>query len=80
MGLPWLSLTALQRIVTHPRVMTHPLGAAAAWSFVQNWFDADNAWIATPGPRHGVILQQLLVVSDLRGSLVSDAHLAALAI
>ena len=33
-----------------------------------------------PGSRHRDILGQLLIDGDLRGNLVADAHLAALAI
>ena len=33
-----------------------------------------------PGNRHAQILGQLIVDGDLRGNLVTDAHLAALAI
>lgn len=79
-GLPWPSLLAFQRIATHPRVAAHPLTAAQAWEFVSDWLDAERAWVPAPGPRHRDILSQLLIGEDLRGNLVPDAHLAALAI
>lgn len=79
-GLPWASLLAFQRIITHPRVTTHPLTAEEAWGLVTDWLDADLAWVPAPGPRHRDILGTLLVDSDLRGNLVTDAHLGALAI
>lgn len=79
-GLPWLSLMAFQRIAAHPRATPTPLNAAAAWSYVTDWLDADQTWIPEAGPRHRDILGTLLVDGDLRGNLVSDARLAALAI
>ncbi|MGL5909260.1 MAG: TA system VapC family ribonuclease toxin [Phycicoccus sp.] len=79
-GLPWVSLMAFQRIITHPRVTTSPLAPADAWGHVADWLDADQAWVPTPGARHRYILERLLVDGDLRGNLVTDAHLAALAI
>lgn len=79
-GLPWVSLMAFQRIVTHPRATAHPMTPAQAWSCVQDWLDADLAWVPTPGARHRDILGSLLIEGDLRGNLVTDAHLAALAI
>lgn len=79
-GLPWVSLMAFQRIITHPRVTAHPLTAADAWSYITDWLDADQAWVPTPGARHRDILGQLLIDGDLRGNLVADAQLAALAI
>lgn len=39
-----------------------------------------NTWIPMPGNRHAQILGQLIVDGDLRGNLLTDAQLAALAI
>ena len=79
-GFPWPTLLAFQRISTHPRASAHPLTPAEAWGFVTEWLAADQAWIPQPGLRHADILQELIIGQDLRGNLVSDAHLAALAI
>jgi uncharacterized protein len=79
-GLPWASLLAFQRISTHPRASVSPLSPGQAWSFVADWLDADATWIPVPGERHAEILHDLIVAGDLRGNLVTDAHLAALAI
>lgn len=79
-GLPWVSLMAFQRIITHPRVTANPLTPADAWSYITDWLDADQAWVPTPGSRHRDILGQLLIDGNLHGNLVTDAHLAALAI
>jgi len=79
-GLPWQSLTAFLRTATHPRVFPSPLTASAAAEQVQEWLAAPSAWVPVPTPRHGEIFLEL--VRDLRitGALVSDAHLAALAL
>ena len=79
-GLPWVSLLAFQRISTHPRASASPLSPSQAWSFVADWLDADATWMPVPGSRHAEILHDLIVAGDLRGNLVTDAHLAALAI
>jgi PIN domain len=50
-----------------------------AWSSVAAWLAADNAWVPSPGTQHAEILGELLISQDLRGNLVTDAHLAALA-
>ena len=44
------------------------------------WLDADATWVPVPGKRHAEIIRDLIVAGDLRGHLVKDAHLAALAI
>ena len=79
-GLPWASLLAFQRIATHPRASEHPLKPEAAWRFIEDWLASPAAWVPIPGPRHAAILYDLIVTGDLRGHLVSDAHLAALAV
>lgn len=79
-GLPWPSLTAFQRITTHPRALANPLDARQAWDYITDWLGADQSWIPVPGDRHANILGGLITERDLRGNLVTDAHLAALAI
>lgn len=79
-GLPWQSLTAFLRISTHPRVFSAPLSASAASDQVDEWLAAPAAWVPAPGERHAEVLLELLRRLRLVGPLVSDAHLAALAL
>ena len=75
-----MSLLAFQRISTHPRASVSPLSPGQAWSFIADWLDADATWVPVPGERHAEIIHDLIAGGDLRGNLVTDAHLAALAI
>lgn len=77
-GLPWQSLWAFLRIVTNPRAVAEPLSPAQAWQYVDEWLTAPAAWVPVPGRGHAALLAELVVGKDLRGSLVSDAVLAAL--
>ncbi len=79
-GLPWQSLLAFVRIMTHPRALPAPLTPSDAWSFVADWLDAPAAWVPQPGRGYRQILERLVCDLDLRGNLVSDAALAALAL
>lgn len=79
-GLPWQSLTAFIRISTHPRVSERPLGTDRAWQHVRTWLSRDVVWTPMPTERHADVFGGLIVDHDLRGNLISDAHLAALAI
>jgi toxin-antitoxin system PIN domain toxin len=79
-GLPWLSLAAFVRIATHPRAFERPLDPATAWERVTDWLGAGPVWVPEPGPRHAEILGQLIVLHQVRGNLVPDAQLAALAL
>jgi toxin-antitoxin system PIN domain toxin len=79
-GLPWQSLAAFQRIATHPRAFARPLTPTVAWDRVADWLAAPVAWIPEPGPKYAQLLGALLVSHDVRGNLVPDAQLAALAL
>jgi uncharacterized protein len=79
-GLPWPTLTAFLRISTHPRAARNPLTPREAWDFITDWLDASPVWIPQAGPRHAEVLRRLTVDGSLQGNLVSDAHLAALAL
>jgi toxin-antitoxin system PIN domain toxin len=79
-GLPWQSLTAFLRISTHPRASDRPLTSRDAWGHVEDWLSAESAWIPVPTERHADVLGSLILTYGLRGNLVSDGELAALAI
>lgn len=79
-GFPWQSLAAFLRIGTNPRASERPLSPAEAWQHVDDWLACGNAWIPGPTERHAEVLGGLIVKYELRGNLVTDAQLAALAI
>jgi toxin-antitoxin system PIN domain toxin len=79
-GSPWPVLSAFVRISTHPRAADRPLSPEEAWRFVDAWLACNTAWVPNPTDRHGEIFRDLVVSYQLRGNLVNDAHLAALAI
>lgn len=79
-GLPWQSLTAFVRISTHPRAYARPLAPDDAWRQVEEWLATTAAWVPTETEAHAQVLGGLVTAHRLRGNLVSDAHLAALAI
>lgn len=79
-GFPWQSLGAFLRIATHPRAFERPLDPAEAWSRVTEWLACDVAWIPEPGPRHVNLLGGLIARYGVRGNLVPDALLTALAL
>jgi toxin-antitoxin system PIN domain toxin len=79
-GLPWASLLAFVRIATNARLFPQPLGVAEAWRRVVEWLEVPVTWIPVETDRHADILGDLLVRAAATDNLVSDAHLAALAI
>lgn len=78
-GLPWASITGFIRVVGQPRAWERPLPVAGAISVARSWLSRPCAWIPEPGPRHLELLDVLLR-SQPSARLVTDAHLAAVAI
>ncbi|MBA3300438.1 MAG: PIN domain-containing protein [Thermoleophilaceae bacterium] len=77
-GLPWQSLAAFLRIVTHPRAFERPLNPRVAWKRIEDWLAAPVAWVPQPGPEHARVLGQIIERHQVSGNLVPDAQLAAL--
>lgn len=79
-GLPWPSLLAFVRITTNPRVFRNPMALMEAWRQVEQWLALPSVWVPQPTERHATVLSSQLAYIGGRSTLVSDAHLAALAI
>ena len=79
-GLPWHCLLGYLRIATNPRAFSGALTMADAWQQIEDWLACDPVWIPQPTERHADTLSALLAQAPVHGNLVSDAHLAALAI
>jgi hypothetical protein len=79
-ALPWQTIGAFLRIATNPRVFSRPLSSDNAWTVVEQWLAAPNCWIPEATERTARILGKLINELDIRGNLVTDAQLAALAI
>lgn len=73
-------LASFLRIVTHPRVFRDPTPLDAALAFATEVRDRANCIAISPGDRHWEIVARLCRAAGVRGSLVPDAYLAALAI
>lgn len=78
--LSWGVLCAFIRISTNSRVYERPLDLDQAMSRVQSWLDQPCVRLVHPTERHWTVLQALLKEGQALGNLVTDAHLAALAV
>lgn len=79
-GLPWESLTAFVRIVSHPKVFERPVTVAQAYEQVERWLDRGTVWTPTATDQHAAHLLELVRGRELTANDIHDAHLAALAI
>lgn len=78
-GLPWPSVLAFVRLIGNPRVYQRPLPLADAWQRATAWLEQPVVWVPLPTSRHAQVLGELLG-RESASRLVSDAHIAALAI
>lgn len=75
-----LALSGFVRVVTHPKVFVKPSPVGDALAFAGQLRDQPNCVLLQPGPRHWDIFRRLCLESGVKGNLVPDAYLAALAI
>jgi toxin-antitoxin system PIN domain toxin len=79
-GISELVLSAFVRVVTHPRIFREPTPLEDALAFASEVRDHPNAVVIAPGPRHWEIFTRYCRESGIRGSMVTDAYFAALAL
>jgi uncharacterized protein len=79
-GFAWVVVLAFVRLATHRAVFANPLSPDEALSVVRRWLAQPSATIVEATPRHLDVLSALLVSSGTAGNLVTDAHVASLAI
>ncbi|MCY3962221.1 MAG: type II toxin-antitoxin system VapC family toxin [bacterium] len=79
-GLPWVVAAGFVRIVTQHRTAIRPVSPERAVDLVGEWFSLPQVTPLNPGAQHLAIFRQLVVAAGVGGNLVTDAHIAALAI
>jgi toxin-antitoxin system PIN domain toxin len=79
-GFSWSVVLAFLRLATHPAVFARPLTSEEAVAIVRAWLAQPSAVIIDPSPRHIDLVAGFLAEAGTAGSLVNDAHLAALTI
>lgn len=79
-GISDIVLSGFIRVVTHPRIFTPPSTIPQALIFTEELRARSNFVNINPGPRHWEIFTKLCRSSNVKGNLVADAYLAAIAI
>ncbi len=79
-ALPWMVLLAFVRITTNPKIMVPALTGREALGYVDGWLARTCVTVPAPTGRHVAVLGDLFDATGVGGNLVTDAHLAALAI
>jgi hypothetical protein len=79
-AIPWVVALGFARLMTSRAVMQRPMDIEVALGHLGRWLERPSVLILHPGPRHLPILASFCNAGILRGSLLTDAHIAALAI
>ena len=74
------ALAAMVRIATNPRVFRTPSTLDEAFGFCDDLLGQPHCEVVEPGDRHWGIFRQLCSETQTRGSRITDAWFAALAI
>ncbi len=76
----WTVINAFLRIGANSRVYHRPLTIDEAIDRVQSWFGQPCVQLIQPTKNHWEIFSHLIVEGQASANLITDAHLAALAI
>lgn len=79
-GLPWVCISGFIRLMTHPRVLSHPLDVEQTVAHVRSWLAQEPVRILHPGARFESLFLEYLLAIGTAGNLTTDAQLAALAV
>ena len=78
-GIPWVVVTGFVRLLTHGSVREAPATTTQAIDYVREWFRFPHVMPINPGVGHLDHFQRNLKAAGVGGNLVTDAHIAALA-
>ena len=78
-GVPWVVSAGFVRVITNPRAVAPPAIPAQAVDYVRGWFEFPHITPLNPGAEHLTFMREQLVAVGVGGNLVTDAHIAALA-
>jgi toxin-antitoxin system PIN domain toxin len=76
----WLVVLAFARLSTKVGLFPAPLSVSGAMDRVDAWLSASPSVVVEPTTDHARVLRRLLAPLGTGGNIVSDAHLAALAV
>ena len=78
-GIPWVVSTGFVRLVTQTKALVWPIPPEEAVDYVREWFRFSHITPINPGVDHLTHLRRNLAAAGVGGNLVTDAHIAALA-
>jgi toxin-antitoxin system PIN domain toxin len=78
-GLPYQSVFAFLRVMTHPKLRASPVSLQLATRVVDEWLRTPGVWLITPGIGHWTTFSRLCHAAQATGNLITDVHIATIA-
>ena len=78
-GIPWIVASGFVRTITLRSVTPNPLPATVAVDWLSEWFELPHISAINPGREHLALFRRNLDAAGVGGNLVTDAHIAAIA-
>ena len=78
-GIPWIVASGFVRTITLRSVTPNPLPATVAVDWLSEWFELPHISAINPGREHLSLFRRNLDAAGVGGNLVTDAHIAAIA-
>ncbi len=78
-GIPWAVTMGFVRLLTHRAVLERPATPEQALDFVEQWFRYPHVAPLNPGAEHLLHFRRSLAAAGVGANLVTDAHVASLA-
>lgn len=79
-ALPWQTIYAFVRILTHPGMPAAKLTTQSAVAIVHQWLNLPHVRTLAASDRYWPVFREMLITGDAKGRLTTDAALAALTI
>ena len=78
-GIPWVIAAGFVRLLTHGSLRKDPATPEQAVDYIEEWFRFPHVVPINPGVDHLIHLRRNLAAAGVGGNLVTDAHIASLA-
>ena len=79
-GIPWIVVAGFVRISTNPKAFVDPMTPSAALATVVEWLKHPHVSPLNPAEEHLTHFVRNINTAGTAGNLVTDAHIAAIAI
>ena len=78
-GIHWGIAVGFVRLLTHGSLRENPATPEQALEYVEEWFQFPHVMPINPGVDHLIHLRRNLAAASVGGNLLTDAHIASLA-